>query len=162
MHTPNLNGRTALFFYPLFIIAFVTTIGLFSKIKTGIIKKAFAIGITFICLFQLSDTMSLNSVKEWWFDANTFKVIDFLKYTNNSQNTSLKTNWLFHPSFYFYKCTGKLPWLELKDYDKNIDINTDAEYYYIMPEDYSTLESKYEPIIKFDNDCWLLKKKTSP
>lgn len=162
LNTPNLNGRTALFFYPLFITAFITTIGLFSKIKAGLLKKGFAIGIAFICLFQLSDTMSLKSVKEWWFDANTFKVIDFLKNTNNSQYTSLKTNWLFHPSFYFYKYAGKIPWLDLKDYDKSIELNTDAEYYYVLAEDYNTLESKFDPIIKFDNNCWLLKKKASP
>jgi hypothetical protein len=158
-HTPNLNGRTALFFYPLFISAFVTTLGLFSKIKISFLKRGIAIIITFVCLFQLSDTMSLKSVREWWFDANTFKVIEFLKNTNNNQDVSLKTNWLFHPSFYFYKYAGKIPWIDLKDYDKNIELNTDAEYYYILAENYNMLEPKFEPVIKFDNGCWLLKKK---
>jgi hypothetical protein len=33
---------------------------------------------------------------------------------------------------------------------------------YIMAEDYNTLESKFEPLIKFENNCWLLKKKALP
>ena len=162
LHTPNLNGRTALFFYPLFIIAFVTLIGLFSNLKFDILKKVFAISISVICLFHLSDTMSLKSVREWWFNANTFKVIDYIKSSNDGQNTSLKTNWLFDPSFYFYKYSGKLPWLDLKEYDKSIDTNTNAKYYYVFEEDYSILESKYYPVIKFDDNSWLLKKKSTP
>ena len=162
IHTPNLNGRTALFFYPLFIIAFVTLIGLFSNLKFDILKKVFAISISVICLFHLSDTMSLKSVREWWFNANTFKVIDYIKSSNDGQNTSLKTNWLFDPSFYFYKYSGKLPWLDLKEYDKSIDTNTNAKYYYVFEEDYSILESKYYPVIKFDDNSWLLKKKSTP
>lgn len=159
LHTPNLNGRTALFFYPLFIAALVATLGLFSNTKAGLFKKGLAIVITFICMFHLVDRVNFNSVREWWFDANTFKVIDYLNKSRNYQNTSLETNWLFNPSFNFYKYTGKTPWLDLKDYNKSLVPNTNAEYYYVLAEDYKALESKFEPVIKFDNGCWLLKKK---
>lgn len=159
MHTPNLNGRTALFFYPLFIAAFVTTFSLFTKYKAALLKTLVAAGITFLCIFHLADTMSLTRTKEWWLDENTFKVTQFLKDTYGGQDVSLKTNWLFHPSFYFYEYAGKNPWLKLGMYDKNIDINTDAEYYYVLEEDYPILESKFEPVIIFDNKTWLLKKR---
>lgn len=41
LHTPNLFGRTALFFFPLFIITLVTTIGLISNQKAKIFKEWF-------------------------------------------------------------------------------------------------------------------------
>jgi hypothetical protein len=155
--TPNLSGRTALFFFPLFIAAFITTLALFEKFRMNLLQILLSLFLIFICIFHLTDTMSLKSVREWWFDENTFKVIDYLKIPD--KNVSLKTNWLFHPSFYFYKYTGKIPWLDLKDYDKSIDLNTDAGYYYVMEEDYITLAPRFEPVLKFDNGCWLLKKK---
>jgi hypothetical protein len=158
LHTPNLNGRTALFFYPLFIIALVTSLGVF-KVKAMLINTVLSFVISFFCIFLLVDTVSFKSVREWWFDANTFKVTNYLNKSRNSQNTSLETNWLFNPSFNFYKYTGKTPWLDLKDYNKSLVLNTSAEYYYVLAEDYKTLESRFDPVIKFDNDCWLLKKK---
>jgi len=161
MHTPNLTGRTALFFYPLFIIVLVTSIGVFSKLKGRIHKFVLASCISFICIFHLSTTLRRNNVWEWWFDENNLNVIAYLKTQSKGQQVSLKTNWLFHPSFSFYKCTDKTPWLDLKEYDKSMSIETDAEYYYILAEDYDMLGSKFEPIIKYDNNCWLLKRKDS-
>jgi len=71
----------------------------------------------------------------------------------------LKTDWHFFPSFYFYSYTGKTPWLKLKGYDKNIEINTDAEYYYVFSESYKILEPKFEPVYKITEDRWLLRKR---
>lgn len=159
LNTPNLNGRTALFFYPLFIIAFVTTLGLVSKIKSRLVKKGLSVLITVVCLFHLAQTVNLKSVREWEYDANTFKVIEYLDKERNKQNTSLETNWLFNPSFFFYKYTGKTPWLDLKDYNRYIIPNTGAEYYYVLAEDYQILKTKFEPVLKFNNGCWLLKRR---
>jgi hypothetical protein len=160
LHTPDLSGRTALFFYPLFIIVFITTIFVFSDIISMFTSKIISIFITLLCLYHLANTFSFKSVREWWFDANTYEVINYLKYTNGNQPVSLKTNWLYFPSFYFYKYTGKLPLMDLKDYDKSLDINTNADYYYILAEDYKTLEPKFEIVYKFTDNSWLLKKKT--
>ena len=159
LNTPNLSGRTALFFFPLFIIALVTTIGLIPEQKARILKSIFSFALSFLLLFQLAGTMSLNYVKEWWFDENTFEVIDYFNKTMPDQKVSLKTNWLFHPSFNFYKYTGKLPLIDLKAYDKSIDLNTDADYYYIKSEDFNTLEPKFELAFKINDERWLVKRK---
>jgi len=71
----------------------------------------------------------------------------------------LKTDWNLFPSFYFYSYIGKTPWLELRGYDKNIDINTDAEYYYVFSKSYKILEPKFEPVYKITEDRWLLRKR---
>jgi hypothetical protein len=159
LNTPNLTGRTALFFFPLFIITLVTTIGLIPSQKAGILKGIFSFTLSFILLFQIADKMSLKSVKEWSYDANTFEVIDYINKTKTNQKVSLKTSWLFFPSFFFYKYTGQLSFIDLKTYDKSIDINTDADYYYIMSEDYKTLASKFEISYKINDERWLLMKR---
>ena len=159
MHTPNLGGRTALFFFPMFVIAFITSLSLIPELKAKIVQGAFAVILSALLLFQTADTISLKFVREWWFDANTFDVINYFKKNNPEQQVSLKTNWLFQPSFFFYKYTGKIPNIDLKDYDKNIDINTDAEYYYINAGDFPILESKFEVVYTINNERWLLKRK---
>jgi len=159
MHTPNLGGRTALFFFPMFVIAFITSLSLIPELKAKIVQGACAVILSALLLFQTADTISLKFVREWWFDANTFDVINYFKKNNPEQQVSLKTNWLFQPSFFFYKYTGKIPNIDLKDYDKNIDINTDAEYYYINAGDFPILESKFEVVYTINNERWLLKRK---
>ena len=52
-----------------------------------------------------------------------------------------------------------MSWLELKPCTHEIDQNSEADYYYIMKEDYPLLEEKYEPALKFENKCWLLKRR---
>ena len=71
----------------------------------------------------------------------------------------MKTNWLFHPSFYFYQYTGKTPYIDLKGYDKNITSETDADYYYVLATDYDKLKDNFDLVYKFDPDRWLLRRK---
>lgn len=156
LNTPNLTGRTALFFFPLFIITLITTIGLIPSQKPGILKGIFSLVLSFLLLFQIVDKTSLKYVKEWSFDANTFEVLDFIKKTKTNQIVSLKTHWYFFPSFYFYKYTGKLPFLDLKSYDKSVDINTDADYYYTMSSDCNMLASKFQIAYKINDERWLM------
>jgi len=158
LDTPNLYGRTALFFYPLFIVALISSHEMFTSLKARKIKVGFSILLILVCVFQLLKTIKLDSVKEWRYDADTFKVLDYLEENRGDRNVTLETNWQFHPSFLFYEQTDKVPWLELKAYSKSVVPETDAEYYYIFEEDFPALESEFEPVAKFENH-WLLKRK---
>lgn len=157
--TPNLKGRTALFFYPLFTTFVIVAIGMLPKLKKQWLNKVLAIFIGTILIANLSHRISLNSVMEWHYDQNTLEIIDYLKDKHNGEHVSLKTNWIFHPSFYFYSDAGKIPWIKLYPYDYDIDINTGAEYYYIFADDYKYLEPRFEVVYKFAPDRWLLKQK---
>lgn len=161
LRTPNLSGRTALFFYPLFITSLVTTIGLIPNQEKGKTKGLLSFLMSCLLLFQVSATMKLKSVKEWWFDAYTFEVIDYFNKVKPNQRISLKTSWLFHPSFSFYKCTGKIPLIDLKDYSKTIDTNDKADYYYIMSYEYNTATPGFEIAYFINKDQWLVKGKAS-
>ena len=157
--TPNLNGRAALFFFPLFSSAIAVFFSLIPKFKNQLLTKSLAILIGIICITNLTNRISLSSIKEWYYDQNTLEVINFLKENQTKEPISLKTSWFFHPSFYFYCDAGKAPWIDLQPYDYNIDITTPSEYYYIFAEDYKALEPKFEVVYKFSPERWLLKQK---
>lgn len=157
--TPNLNGRTALFFFPLVSIVFATTLSLIPELKIQLIKKSLAIFLGVVFMLNLTNRVTLKSVREWYYDQNTLEVLSFLKERYNGKPISLKTSWFFCPSFYFYTYTGKAPYIDLQYQDYNIDINTPAEYYYITAQDYKLLEPRFEVVYKFNSDRWLLKQK---
>jgi len=157
--TPNLKGRTALFFYPLFATFVVAIINKISKLTKQKINKTLAIFMGIIFMINLLHRINLNSVREWSYDQNTLEVVYCLKEKYKGDPISLKTNWIFHPSFYFYYDAGKIPWIDLQPYDYNLDVNTLSEYYYIFAEDYKILEPRFEVVYKFASDRWLMKQK---
>jgi hypothetical protein len=159
--TPNLSGRTALFFYPLVALLFVIVLTLAYRWRHSLAHRSLALILTILLAANLSHRISLQSVREWEFDSNTLEVIDFLKEKCKGSPISLKTSWFFHSSFTFYQITGKAPWINLQPYDYNIDIATPAEYYYIFAEDAAKLNPRFEVVHKFTPDRWLMKKKTN-
>jgi hypothetical protein len=159
LKTPYLTGRTALFFYPLSVIALVATAGFILSHKALIVNGLSSLVLSFLLLFQIADSMKLNSVKEWWFDAHTLEIVSYLDAVRGNRDVSLKTNWLFQPSFAYYKKVGRLPHIKLEDYDKNIDTTTNADFYYILSEDFEMLKKRFEPVLKLENRFWLVKRK---
>lgn len=160
LKTPNLNGRTALFFFPLVSTVFATSLALIPELKKQWIAKSVAVFAGIVLVMNLTSRVSLTSVREWSYDQNTLEVMNFIEDKYDGKPISLKTSWFFHPSFYFYTYTGKSPYLDLQAFDYNIDITTLSEYYYIFAEDYKLLEPRYDVVHKFSPDRWLLKQKT--
>ena len=161
LHTPNLHGRTALFFYPLFITVLVPFMGIIPVAKPRLVSMAVGLYFAFAGLFNLANGFRLNWVRDNWFDVNTFDVINYLNDYSAKKPVSLKTSWFFYHSFDYYRYTGKIPWIDLKDYDVSVNLNTDADYYYVFAEDYGKVKSQYEVVYKPDPERWLLKRKVN-
>lgn len=159
LKTPNLNGRTAMFFFPLISSVFAITFSLIPEFKKQWIHKSLAAFAIVILVINLTSRVSLKHVKEFYFDQNTLEVINYIKEKSDGKPISLKTSWFFNPSFYFYTYTEKAPWIDLQAFDYNIDITTLSEYYYIWAEDYKQLEPRFEIVYKFSPDRWLLKQR---
>jgi hypothetical protein len=98
----------------------------------------------------------VNEVKDWNFDASTFEVLNFINKSKTKQKVSLNTHFLFNPSFTFYELTGKTPYLSLKPYNKEIDTNTDADYYYAFSSYYKILSSRFKVVYKVNDERWLM------
>ena len=158
LNTPNLSGRIALFFYPLFSLLLLSLLAELSKIKINWPKYVIAIGIPILAFWHFNDTFYPNSVKEWKYDESTLDILSFLDETAQKEAITLKTHWVFHPSFTFYTRTGKAPFLQLYPYDKDIDLNTNATYYYVLGADVEKLTPKFEKIKEFGNNRWLMKR----
>ncbi len=159
LKTPNLTTRTALGFYPLFILLLCSMIFHLQKERLALSRMIAGILLIF-SIWHLARTVSFDRVREWWYDTNTFQVLNIIKSENPSkEQIVLQTNWAFHPSFYFYSATGKTPWLTLGDYNKEIISETNADYYYVFDSDYQTLEPRFKIIQKFDGGSRLLLKR---
>jgi hypothetical protein len=159
LKTPNLNGRTAMFFFPLVSSFFAIMLSLIPEMKRQWIHKSLATLAVVILLINLTSRVSLKHVKEFYFDQNTLEVINYIKEKSDGKQVTLKTSWFFNPSFYYYTYTEKAPWIDLQAFDYNIDITTRAEYYYIWAKDYNQLEPRFEVVYKFSPDRWLLKQR---
>jgi hypothetical protein len=159
LKTPYLTGRTGLFYFPLFITALVSSIGLINSQKRVILKGIISITVSLLLFLQLAGSMRFDYVREWWYDSHTLYIIQYLNDSERDHVVSLKTNWIFNPSFTFYKYAGQMPNIILKEYDKNIDVNSDADYYYILKENFEFLKPRFEPVLEFGGRFMLVKAK---
>jgi len=158
LETPNLVGRTALFFYPLFIVVFISTIDLIIKNKSKLRALILSLGIILFSVYHLLSTVMPSKVKEWWYDAYTVEVINFIKNQSDGNEVIIETSWLFNPSFQYHVQKEGEGWLSLEPYSKELDLKTDALYYYIQKEDYTKLKNQFY-ISKKYGDNFLLKRK---
>ncbi|MCH2042715.1 MAG: hypothetical protein MK212_01125 [Saprospiraceae bacterium] len=159
LSTPNLNGRTALFFYPLVSLVIVALLSVFYRWK--ILGHTLALTVAALSLWHIYKTHHPKDVREWWYDACTFEVLDYLAeaHKDDTGKITLRTHWFFHPSFNFYSATGKIPQIQLHKYDKGIDPNAEVMYYYVMEGDVGMLKGNYEEVGKFGWDKYLMKRK---
>ncbi len=157
LKTPYLSGRIGLFYFPLFISALVAFLGTFMPLKRQAIAGMASILVSCGLLVNLGGTLSLRSVQEWWFDANTFTVLDLLNTVEKDHVVRLHTDWTYYPSFAFYKKTGRMPNIILEEYNEQLDSNSKADYYYAYSYNYNALKSRFEPFWEAGNTPMLMK-----
>ncbi|HNW75767.1 MAG TPA: hypothetical protein PKJ28_02670 [Bacteroidales bacterium] len=146
LKTPYLTGRIGLFYFPLFICPLVCLISLTDSGKGRVVKVFLSAVVSLALIIHLGLTVRLSYAREWWFDAHTLTVINYLNNAEKGHTIKLKTDWHFNPSFTFYKETGKTANIDLLNYDNKIDVNTDADYYYIFTDDFEQLKSRFDPV----------------
>ena len=160
LSTPNLSGRTALFLFPMFVAIVAGVIGQLSLLR---IPKTlhFLVACSIIggAVYHVQTRTQFYDFREWWFDANTFDVLHYLKDAPGQKPLRLKTRWEFHPSFYFYCETGKADYILLSDYDKNLEPTAEVDYYYVFDSDRPTMESHFEVVQEYFGGRVLMKKK---
>ena len=109
--------------------------------------------IVAIYCIHLTLAVNFKSVSEWWYDANTYQVMDYLqdyrKTHPEAKTIELNTDWLFNPSFTFYTITGKAPWLKITDYHKDVDTTSKTLFYYATSDDAALLK-EYRTVLDFD------------
>jgi hypothetical protein len=157
LKTPNLHGRTALFFYPLTIAAIVSFIGVIPLDKIPKLKVLPAFLLAFVCLFHLCDQFKINWVRDAWYSVDTFSILDILK--EEKSPVTLKTQGSLYHSIYYYTSRGEAPWVRLEKYQGDIDVNTNADFYFIFPDQQKLLEEKFKVVKVFKSSMVLMRKR---
>ncbi len=78
LHTPFLNARGAIFLYVLFGISFILFIHEFFQ-RNYRLKHLFIFPFIILGLYHFGRTVNFYSCREWYFDANTKKVLNYLE-----------------------------------------------------------------------------------
>lgn len=90
LHIPFLNARTAIFFYPLFALQ-LGIVGTWLWEHWQMRSWAYLGPILLFALINNVRCLNLKASYEWWYDAYTFKVLDYLRALQTKEN---------HPSPY--------------------------------------------------------------
>lgn len=126
--TLYLIDRTALFFYPLFILILCFSFNNFSNpIKNSLI--AFV-----IIAFTINFCHHANFYKTatWYFDAHTSKILTAINEKGKKQNRKVKIDfsWPFQSSVGYYLEQHHYPYIEvIKNKDDREDLNPNTDYY---------------------------------
>lgn len=147
MDVPFLNARTAIFLIPLTFIPFIFALERLRAYNqiVGMILIVFLGGLStqhFIRAYKS------KSAFEWYLDENTYQVLDKIKEIVERENLNkpvkLNCTWVFHPSLLFHTQYDYPGMMDLVTYHKDVQPNSDTEFYYAQPEDLEVLKSKYE------------------
>jgi hypothetical protein len=104
-------------------------------------------GICLLLLMHFTRAYNAYSFREWYYDADTRTVVDYVSkhLEEDNDNYDLATEWLFTPSAMFY-VQLEYPDVSLAPYNKAIDKDAGATFYYVQPEHVPTLEPEYKEI----------------
>ncbi|MBK9732291.1 MAG: hypothetical protein IPO83_13595 [Chitinophagaceae bacterium] len=161
--TPYLTSRTALFFYPLMAINFVFFAEwLRGKWSASIVF--FSIPLSIFALIHLIRAANFTYCFEWWYDADTYKVINALEeeHQKTAKPIMLNCSWWFYPSLNFHLVTEHKDWIELAPFHQDFHPETDLKYnyYYSTSDDIKLLVAEYDTMLSLGwNSRFLMKKK---
>ena len=159
---PFLNARTSLFFVPISMLPFFAIIDViqiyFKKVGTW---------MTFLLIVFITHhfiiTFQEKNVFEWWFDENTFEVLDDVqKDATASQITTpimIDCSWLFQPSLSYHGDQCCKSTIQIVPYHKDPNANSDAIYYYATSDEAPSLDCSYHKIKEYGWGSRILFKK---
>lgn len=168
LDTLYLIDRTALFFYPLFILVLSFSFNSFlCSIKNWIIAL---IAIVFSVNFFYHANLYKTAI--WYFDAHTSTILNTLNEKGKKENKKLKIDfsWPFESSIAYYTKKNEYPFIEIvKNKSNREDLNAETDYYLYLTKSLekvgydanaqkiitlkkdTTLEYKPENILVFEN-----------
>lgn len=161
--TPYLSGRTAVIFWPMFALAVPFLIYWFSE-KWEKIARAISLLITGLVVIHFINCAQLKSCQEWWFDADAFKVLDYLKRIKDERGDgkkiTLSSYWLMVNSVAFSVEYHRQDDFERMSYKTSSDPNDPSEFIYTIKGELPVYEKNFEVIWEVEQGGrYLLKRK---
>lgn len=168
-NTLLLTDRTALFFYPLFLLTLCTWLHDLKPTSGRSIMPGLAISLlAIIFLTHFSFRLSLRSTWQWAFDRHNITVLERMKQTYKGKKIQLGPSWLFEPAMNYYILTRYSTY-----FDTVVGIaypitakDTTRDYYYIPADEQKEIPANYivdtalsvENINAYDGKFLLLKR----
>lgn len=168
-HTPYLEPRLALFYWPLFALALGVTA---SWLQDHAQKWAwgFMVPMLALSIVNMGRCANIRESFEWWHDQDTYLVLDYIKKTQQAEGRqtpfTLDATWLLLNSMMYH--VEKDP----RGYDKVVKLaewhsdkppSDEFEFFYAMsPETAQPILDRYEIVQRAPNSCMvLLRRKTT-
>lgn len=141
--TPYLTSRTALLFIPILTMPFLF-LAQYLKSKNAFLKIPFLVWAV-LQLGILFKNMNISSTYEWWFDQDTFHVLNLLEqyHLETGEDVSLNTDWIYYPSFNFHMQDRDVKWLHLAPYHIETDTISTTHFYYTTSDEAPKLVLHY-------------------
>jgi hypothetical protein len=153
MDVPFLNARTALFFVPLVCIPFVLSIdSIFLKYRT--LGMILIIGINSLFVQHFIRGFKVNSNFEWYYDKNTYEVLDYIKELAESGQVSkpVKVNcyWIFYPSMSFHAEHHYKDVIEIMPWNTKIENDQTSLFYYTEASEKDKLSVRFDIVKEYE------------
>lgn len=160
-HVPFLNGRGALFLYPIFVLALLA---LLQELMTNSFKfpKYILLILAGMGIIHISKTANITSTREWWFDAHTKEVLAWINQQHpGKENVSLNSSWIFNNSLHFHKDVQQFYNLDIAPYHQDLWPDSNYLYYYCQREEVSKFDSTYNEVKSFNYGSFVIMKKSN-
>lgn len=160
-HIPFLNGRGALFLYPIFVLALLA---LLQELMTNSFKfpKYVLLILAGMGIIHISQTANITSTREWWFDAHTKEVLAWINQQHpGKEHVSLNSSWIFNNSLHFHKDVQQFYNLDIAPYHQDLWPDSNYMYYYCQRDDVSKLDSTYDEVKSFNYGSFVIMKKSN-
>jgi len=161
IHTPYLDSRTGLFFYPLMAINITFFAAwLHARIRTSL--YFFSMPVILLGLLHMSRSANLKSCYQWSFNQNTYTILNYLRDKHENKTAppvTLDVSWLFYGSMNFHIVTDPEDWIRLKPFHTDVKPDSAFEYYYLFEEEIPKLDSQYVSVLSFPDGQHLMKRK---
>ena len=141
-HTPYLEARLGLFYWPLVAISLVCAASWIYERYGKRMVLMYILPISLLWLVNTVRTVNLGKSLEWYHDTDTFTVLEYLKQAYIAEGRTepyvLDTEWFMQNSFIFHleKDTyGYAKYAKLPPFHGNQPPIKDADYYYAISGD---------------------------
>ena len=159
--TPYLNSRTALSFYFLAALYFIGFAGLLFRAGAGY-APYWSLPLAALFVFHFGRAANLSSCFEWRFDAENYKVLDYVQQHRQPRDTLvLDTHWLMYPSLAFHTTATKgYEGIRIAPFHIETHPHSPHPYYYAQREETTLLDPLFSVVQVYgDSSRFLMKRK---
>lgn len=140
LKVPYVDNRTALFYYPLAMIALIFFLQWLFTLSVPL-TVAVSVLLVLFGTQHMIRAADFTQCHDWWYDRDDTRVLADLDHLGKP--LQLDAYWIFYPSLHFYLATASHPDIRLRDYHQALDPDSPCDYYYLNATDTAALQGQF-------------------